>query len=248
MSNCLMSRRDFMAQTGKLSLVAFLPIFKQDTVLRPPGAIADFLARCIRCGKCMEVCPYDSIRFLGITAGALAHTPYIDPLKTPCYLCLQRGDDGRDRPLGKYLRCGEVCPTGALVKIVNDKQVLAFVPKELKMGVATLDRRICLAWQYESCGECYHNCPLKDQALLSRPPDMVDPGGAGIRPHVNIDHCIGCGMCSFVCPVREHIAAAVIHRQVKLTLYEERYAAMVRNLVGRAGGQVTLPAIRVIRQ
>jgi ferredoxin-type protein NapG len=242
------TRREFLVNTGKFSLMATLPVFREDTVLRPPGARPDFLARCIRCGKCMEACPFDSIGFLGLSAGALVHTPYIDPLKTPCYLCQRRGADGKDKPLGKYLRCGEACPTGALAKIVNDKKVLAVVPEKYKMGISVLDPKLCLAWQYDSCGECYYNCPLKDKALLDRPPGSVGVSGSGIRPYVDPVHCIGCGMCNFVCPVRKHIAAAVMRRDVKLTLFEERYAAMVRNLVGRVGKGVELPAIRVLRR
>jgi ferredoxin-type protein NapG len=196
----------------------------------------------------MEACPYDSIRFLDITGGALIHTPYIDPLKTPCYLCQQRGDDGKDRAISKYLRCGDVCPTGAIKKIVNDKNVLATVPEEFKIGTSVINRDICLAWQYDSCGECYYNCPLKDRALRDRPLGEVITEGSGIRPYVDDDHCIGCGMCNYVCPVRHHIAGSVMKRGVKLNLYEERYAAMVRNLIGRAGDDIKLPAVRVIRR
>ena len=80
--------------------------------------------------------------------------------------------------------------------------------------------------------------------MLDRPPDF-QIAGTGIRPHVNQDHCIGCGMCNFVCPVRQHIAEAVFKRGVKLTLFEERYAGMVRNVVGKAGRNVKLPAVRL---
>ena len=244
MGKVLLTRRQFMQQTSMLAVLPVLPGYNTGPAIRPPGAGPDFLARCIRCGKCMEACPYDSIQFFDLTAGALVYTPYINPLKTPCYLCQQRGPDGKDRPLGKYLRCGEACPTGALRRIVNDKEVLANVPVEFKTATAVLNRDLCLAWQYDSCGECYYNCPLKDKAMLDRPPDF-QIAGTGIRPHVNQDHCIGCGMCNFVCPVRQHIAEAVIKRGVKLTLFEERYAGMVRNVVGKAGKNVKLPAVRL---
>jgi len=244
MGSDLMTRRQFMHRAGALAILPMFSGRNENPVIRPPGAGPDFLALCIRCGKCMEACPYDSIRLLDLTAGALVHTPYIDPLQTPCYLCQQRGDDGKDRPLGKYLRCGEACPTGALRRIVNDKQVLANVPEDFKTPPAELNRDLCLAWQYDSCGECYYNCPLKDKAMLDRPPDY-NIAGTGIRPHVDPKHCIGCGMCNFVCPVRKHIAESVMQRDVKLTLFEERYAGMVRNVIGRAGEGVKLPAVRL---
>jgi|GEM_PF-1004152 ferredoxin-type protein NapG len=243
-----MDRRDFLKRAGAFLLfIGILPINPVDVIIRPPGARRDFLARCIRCGECLEACPYDSIRFLDITAGAMIHTPYIDPLKTPCYLCQQRGHDGKDRPISRYLRCGEVCPTGALKKIVNNKDVLANVPEEIRMGVSVINRDICLAWQYDVCGECYYNCPLKDMAMKDRPPSESLRENTGIRPYVDPKHCIGCGMCNYVCPVKRHIAESVMARDARLSYFEERYASMVRNLTGRAGA-VRLPAVRVIKR
>ncbi len=246
MKTAQISRRSFIKELGFLGALLFLPLNYRDAVIRPPGAGKDFLSRCIRCGQCIEACPYDSIMALDITAGALAHTPYINPLKTPCYLCQQRGPDGKDRPISKYLRCGEACPTGAIRKILNNKEVLAKVPEEMKMGVSVLNRDICLAWKYDSCGECYYNCPLKDKALRDRPPGELLEDITGIRPYVDQRYCIGCGMCNYVCPVKRHIAKSYMDRTIKLTYFEERYAAMVRNLIGAAGESVKLPAIRVV--
>ncbi len=241
-----LTRREFIKETLTVGILGLLPLSFQGPVLRPPGARQDFLARCIRCGQCIEACPYDSLRAMDITAGAMAHTPYIDPLKTPCYLCLQRGPDGIDRPISSYLRCGEVCPTGAIAKIKNHKEILANVPEEMKIGVSVLQRQLCLAWQYDSCGECYYNCPLKDKALKDSPPGMTFPEATGVRPWVDPEYCIGCGMCNYVCPVKEKVAKQVMKRHYRLSLFEARYAAMVRNLIGRAGPEVKLPAIRVV--
>lgn len=251
------TRRTFMRQIGAMAAIGFLPLSKSDWALRPPGAVPDFLARCIRCGKCIEACPYDSIRALDITAGAQIHTPYINPLETPCYLCLQRGADNIDKPISKYLRCGEACPTGAIRKILNKREVLIDVPLELRMGISELNKDICLAWQYNVCGECYNNCPLKDKAMMDSPlasngngtaassaPD-IKSGQSGIRPFVNPAHCIGCGMCNYVCPVNERIAAMLMGRDVKLNAFEARYAPQVRSLIGKIGPHVKLPAVRV---
>ena len=47
--------------------------------LRPPGAVAEenFAGRCIRCGRCVESCPYRCITMLDIRQGIHAGTPLI---------------------------------------------------------------------------------------------------------------------------------------------------------------------------
>jgi hypothetical protein len=55
-------------------------------------------------------------------------------------------------------------------------------------------------------------------------------------------------MCNYVCPVNEKIAKATVEPGRKLTYFEERYAAMVRNVIGKAGREVKLPAVRVVKR
>ena len=49
-------------------------------LLRPPGAQSesDFMARCVKCGKCLEACPYRAVHVAPGNAGAAAGTPVID--------------------------------------------------------------------------------------------------------------------------------------------------------------------------
>ena len=220
---------------------------KSDTVLRPPGAGPDFLSRCVRCGKCVEACPYDSIRLSGISAGKGIFTPYIDPFKTPCYLCRESGPDGDSKPVGPLLRCGEACPSGALEIISNDPETLSHLPVSIKTGVARIDRDICLAWQFGFCCECYLHCPLKDKALLPKPAGEQTVG-TGLFPDVNPDACTGCGRCVYVCPVRPG-SAAENDRKGKIPGYLERkYGAMVRKILERSGETAEYPAIRVRKE
>jgi len=112
--------------------------------LRPPGALreGDFLATCIRCGRCAEVCPYYSIRVLSLRHGLHAGTPLIDVERIPCYLCM---------------KCVEVCPSGALRRVKAE---------EAAMGLARIDKERC--WPYNGtalCRACYDVCPLKDRAI-----------------------------------------------------------------------------------
>ena len=49
-------------------------------LLRPPGAHGekDFASRCVKCGKCMEACPYIAIKPARDDAGTAVGTPMID--------------------------------------------------------------------------------------------------------------------------------------------------------------------------
>ena len=62
------------------------------------------------------------------------------------------------------------------------------------MGVAVIDRKICLPWTRTSwCGACLTACPYRGEAIT------VDHQG---RPTVHGEHCVGCGLCVEVCPLR----------------------------------------------
>ena len=70
--------------------------------LRPPGGLpeSEFIARCINCGQCGEVCPNRTIKYFGLENGwDSIDTPYIIPREKACVLCM---------------KCGDVCPTGAI--------------------------------------------------------------------------------------------------------------------------------------
>lgn len=112
--------------------------------LRPPGAAPEeeFAGRCIRCGRCAEVCPYRAVTPLDVRAGLQAGTPLIRAEEIPCYLCM---------------KCVVVCPSGALGKIPQDGT---------RMGLATVDRHACVSWTGAIlCRTCYNICPFADRAI-----------------------------------------------------------------------------------
>ena len=49
--------------------------------VRPPGALADqqFMAACIKCGQCVQVCPVNAIKLAELDDGFGIGTPYIRP-------------------------------------------------------------------------------------------------------------------------------------------------------------------------
>lgn len=113
--------------------------------LRPPGAKADdadFIAACIGCGLCGEVCPPRCIKFHRRDGGGQVNTPYINPEEKACILCN---------------KCIEVCPTDALVE--TDRY-------DVDMGIAQIDRSACYPWVDRGiCGACVAICPLGDRAI-----------------------------------------------------------------------------------
>jgi ferredoxin-type protein NapG len=168
--------------------------------LRPPGALPEpeFRAACIRCFLCAEVCPVRCISFPSRVVGAQppldrppggmarpqiatpvwdgGDTPYVLPWQRGCVVCM---------------RCGQACPTGALRPIAADREA---VQHQVRMGLARIDRKICLPWTRTSwCGACLTACPYRGEAIT------VDHQG---RPAIHAEHCIGCGLCVEVCPLR----------------------------------------------
>lgn len=130
------ARREFLRTIGLTASVigvaglGYYPVARSDTVrLRPPGALAEdeFLASCIKCGQCVQVCPVEAIKLADIMDGFGIGVPYIDARPQACdFSC-----DG--------LQCVLACPTGALTHELN-------YPHETRMGFAKLARpEKCLA-------------------------------------------------------------------------------------------------------
>lgn len=153
--------------------------------LRPPGALeeADFNAQCIKCGRCVVACPYDTLKLAALGDGAPLGTPYFQPRQVPCYLC-------HDIP------CLAACPTGALSPELLDVM-------DSRMGLAFIDIENCLSWQGLRCEICYRVCPLREKAIRveSRPRHLSKH--AMLLPVVDSAGCTGCGICEKSCPTEK---------------------------------------------
>ncbi|PIE02892.1 MAG: ferredoxin-type protein NapG [Acidobacteria bacterium] len=150
--------------------------------LRPPGALEhdDFLAACIKCGVCVEVCPYDTLYLGAIGSGAPWGTPTFEPRAIPCEMC-------EDIP------CARKCPTGALDNDMEDINTA-------RMGVAVLDDQSCISIQGLRCEACYRACPLIDKALKLVLRPMARTGvHAFFEPVIDPEVCTGCGKCEHAC-------------------------------------------------
>ena len=151
--------------------------------LRPPGAVEEnrFMELCIRCARCIEVCPYESIKRADLFDRLQIGTPYIYADDRACYLCML---------------CPSVCPTGALDPKLSE-------PEKVRIGTAFIDQKTCYNYQYvrdENAGEtqgyamicstCYNSCPFTDEAIVME--QFLLP--------VITDKCTGCGICTEKCP------------------------------------------------
>jgi MauM/NapG family ferredoxin protein len=165
-------------------------------LVRPPGALAEeeFLDKCIRCGECMKVCPTNAIQPAMFEAGL--EEMWTPVLKQELAYCEY-----------KCNMCTQVCPTGAIQKMTLEEK------KKVKIGLAHVDKSRCLPYAYaRMCQVCYEHCPLPEKAIKLEDVKATTASGTSItvkQPHVNIDLCIGCGICQNKCPVSDQAAIRV---------------------------------------
>lgn len=200
---------------GGIVFSTYAPL-RAENRLRPPGAVDEkkFLALCIKCGQCLQVCPYHSIKLADFDKGHGLGTPYIDANERGCYAC-------------SAVPCVLACPSGALDHHCEK-------PQDIKMGIAVLmfpdsciamtntpipkgynkqmheftnsvvntnELEVKLLEKFDSfedkqCTLCADMCPIPNPLSAIA---MVSDAGGGKRPEI-YDGCIGCGVCQEVCP------------------------------------------------
>ncbi len=171
--------------------------------IRPPGALAedDLLARCIKCGACMKVCPTGGLQPALHEAGLEGlWTPMLVPRLGYCeHACVA---------------CGQVCPTGAIRELVLDEKVGAPPNNEpVRIGTAFFDHGRCLPWAMDTpCIVCEEVCPTSPKAIYFKRETVITRAGEALelkRPYVDPAQCIGCGTCEHHCPVFDQAAVRV---------------------------------------
>lgn len=185
--------------------------------LRPPGALPEnqFTKACVKCGVCVEACPYDTLKLTQDGENRVVGTPYFEPREVPCYMCTD-------------IPCVPVCPSGALdinlVSILNEETK----EKELdinksQMGVAIVNKESCVAFWGIQCDACYRACPLMDKAIyLDYDKNERTGKHAYLKPVVNGDICTGCGLCEHAC-ITEKPAIMVLPRNIATGAVGDHY-------------------------
>ncbi len=163
-------------------------------LIRPPGAVIEneFLAKCIRCGQCMRVCPNNALHPTFLESGAEGiWTPILIPAigycEPTCTLCTQ------------------VCPTGAILELTVKEKVGDKENPPVRIGTAFFDRGRCLPWAMgKTCIVCEEWCPTTPKAIYLKEETFIDRTGQESTvklPYIDPDLCTGCGACEYACPV-----------------------------------------------
>jgi MauM/NapG family ferredoxin protein len=195
-----------------LAGVAALPLLRASSAeaspdaIRPPGALPEeaFLARCLRCGACVNACPTSALQPSLTTAG-------LEGLYTPVLVARR----GWCEP--SCTRCGQVCPSGAIERLTPEAKGWTRGGSEggtrVKIGTAFFDWGRCLPWAMTTpCVVCEEVCPTSPKAISLEPADAVRADGRVVhvqRPRLDPDRCIGCGLCEAKCPVASPAAIRI---------------------------------------
>lgn len=204
-----LTRRAVLTSTGA-GLLA-IPVLRAATdplrapdpsLVRPPGSLPEpeFLSRCIRCGECMNVCPNNALHPTLTQAGAEGlWTPMLMPRIGYCE--------------ATCVLCSQVCPTGAIDEISESEK--AWVPEvgaerpsspPIRIGTAFYDTGRCLPYAMaKECIVCEEWCPTTPKAIYFEEVEVRDREENYLylkRPHVDPALCVGCGACTYACPVK----------------------------------------------
>jgi ferredoxin-type protein NapG len=159
------ARRKFLQSVGLtvtfagIPLLGFIPVADAGAPrLRPPGALneRDFLASCIKCGQCVQVCPVEAIKLADITDGFGIGVPHIDAREqacdfscdaVQCVLACPTGALTYDKPVFLNTRDGATFAAAPILKAKAEDPNFKFKLKE-RIGIARLARpESCLAIQ-----------------------------------------------------------------------------------------------------
>lgn len=183
---------------------------------RPPGALPEdaFLTRCARCGRCVDACPTQLLRFdapadaakiaktdataTGVpsenadganasaeTAVKVDSTVKTSPLSRPAPRLVF--DDGAfcDKDC---VACGTACPTGAISPLTLDAK------KRFKIATVEFKIERCLIYYQQECAICRRECPFEAIDFVWNEEEYAS------LPVVDAEKCVGCGRCVAFCP------------------------------------------------
>jgi ferredoxin len=164
-----------------------VPVSKTQTVAPPGvGSNARFNATCTACYLCVSACPTRVIQPALLAYGARG-------LLQPSL------DFGVGFCTHACIRCGEVCPTGAIQRLAVEAK------KRVRMGqVHFIEDNCVVVTDRTACGACAEHCPTRAVYMVP-----YDEEPRLTVPELDPEVCVGCGACEHACPVWPHKAIYV---------------------------------------
>lgn len=175
---------------------------QKNYAVSPPGSqsLKHYKAHCTACHLCVSVCPTSVLQpsflefgFTGMMQPRMDyHTSYCN------YDCT---------------KCGEVCPTGAILPLEKETKKLT------RLGYVHFEMQNCVVYtDNTACGSCAEHCPTQAVRMVPYKNGLTIP-----ETHHSI--CIGCGACEYACPVRPYRAIYVdgiaVHNIAKEPHFDE---------------------------
>ena len=166
---------------------------KRTVSITPFGSesVKSFYSHCTACQLCVAVCPNNVLR----------------PSKDLKHLMQPEMSFERGYCRPECVKCSEVCPAGAILKITPEEKT------QWKVGTAKIAPWLCLVdnGTVEECGNCARHCPTGAIQMVRKEPN--NPRSVRI-PSVDESKCIGCGACENLCPSRPISAITVDGYQI----------------------------------
>lgn len=170
------------------------------TPITPPGSksVDQLRTNCTSCHLCVSKCPSNVIKpaFLEYGLGGM-----MQPM-----ISFEKGFCNYDCTL-----CSEICPSGALLALSKEEK------QHNQMGQVQFVLENCIVFtDGTSCGACSEHCPTQAVSMI--------PYKNGLTiPHTEIEICVGCGGCEYVCPATPHKAIYVegIDKHIAIELKKE---------------------------
>ncbi|MBQ8734678.1 MAG: 4Fe-4S binding protein [Bacteroidaceae bacterium] len=172
---------------GGLAVIEDKKVPERATPIVPVGSksLKNFTTHCTACQLCVSKCPNDVLR----------PSSSIDRLMQP-EMSFERGFC---RPA--CTACADVCPNGAIKPIQPEQK------SSTKIGTAVWVADNCIANKDGvTCNNCERHCPNGAIKMIRK----KDADNKAPRiPMIDVERCLGCGACEYVCPARPFSAIFV---------------------------------------
>jgi ferredoxin len=160
--------------------------------ISPPGSqsIDHLRSNCIGCQLCVASCPTKVLQPAFLEYGFTGmNLPRMDNKVGFCNF--------------ECTKCGEVCPTGAILPLAKTEK------ETIQIGTVQFRKHLCIVEsEGTACGSCSEHCPTQAVYMVPYLDDLT-------IPEINPNICVGCGACEHACPVTDpHVAIFVTPNKV----------------------------------